>query len=86
MPEKRFAQSNRCYLCEEELETVNHLLLHCKIARQYWNFLQYLRDLLDHMPEYEGIIGEYAALGNTLLDHMPECEGIIGEYAAVENT
>lgn len=38
LQKKSFALGNRCYLCEEELETVNHLLMHCRIARQCWEF------------------------------------------------
>ena len=29
--------ANRCFLCEEEEETVNHLLLHCLMAKLLWN-------------------------------------------------
>ncbi|WMV14611.1 hypothetical protein MTR67_007996 [Solanum verrucosum] len=66
LQKKGFALSNICYLCEEELETVNHIPMHCRIARQCWEFLfQYLWDLLDHASEYEGIIGELAAPENT---------------------
>ena len=32
------ALANRCCLCEEDKETVDHLLIHCKIARMLWDF------------------------------------------------
>ena len=28
---------NRCFLCEEDKETINHLLIHCKSAKILWN-------------------------------------------------
>lgn len=28
--------SKRCDMCEDELETDNHRLIHCKVARQCW--------------------------------------------------
>ena len=28
---------NRCCLCEEDEETIDHLLIHCKIARMLWD-------------------------------------------------
>lgn len=31
-----FILSNRCYLCENGLESVNHLFIHCIIAKQCW--------------------------------------------------
>ena len=32
------AFSNRCFLCEEDDEDINHMLLHCKNARMLWDF------------------------------------------------
>ena len=29
--------SNRCFLCEEDEETIDHLLIHCKSAKILWN-------------------------------------------------
>ena len=31
------ALANRCFLCEEDEEDINHLLLHCKKVRMLWN-------------------------------------------------
>lgn len=32
-----FLLANRCYLCEEDQESVEHLFLHCRISRQCWD-------------------------------------------------
>ena len=31
------ALANRCFLCEEEEETIEHLLIHCSKARMLWD-------------------------------------------------
>ena len=31
--------ANICYLCEEEEETLNHLLVHCSKARMLWDLI-----------------------------------------------
>ncbi|KAJ8568712.1 hypothetical protein K7X08_030934 [Anisodus acutangulus] len=42
-----FFLANRCYLCEDEQESVEHLFLHCRISRQYRDFFsEYLWYLL----------------------------------------
>ena len=33
------ALANRCFLCEEDEEDINHLLLHCKKAKMLWDLL-----------------------------------------------
>lgn len=37
--------NSRCYLCEEQLETVNHLFLHCRWADQLWRIFSSLRKI-----------------------------------------
>ena len=29
--------ANRCFLCEEEEETIDHLLIHCSRAKLLWD-------------------------------------------------
>ena len=29
--------ANRCFLCEEDKETIDHLLIHCKSVKMLWN-------------------------------------------------
>ena len=31
--------ANRCFLCGKDEETIDHLLLHCSMARLQWDFL-----------------------------------------------
>ena len=33
------AVANRCFLCEEDEETINHLLIHCRSAKMLWDLL-----------------------------------------------
>ena len=35
---------NRCFLCEEEKETIDHLLIHCSRAKILWNLLLTIMD------------------------------------------
>ena len=36
---RRYSLANRCFLCLSEVETVDHLLLHCVKTRALWNLL-----------------------------------------------
>ena len=31
--------ANRCFLCEEDEETINYLLIHCRSAKMLWDLL-----------------------------------------------
>ena len=33
------AFANKCFLCEEDEETINHLLIHCRSAKMLWDLL-----------------------------------------------
>ena len=35
---------NRCFLCEEEEETIDHLLIHCSKAKMLWNLFLAIMD------------------------------------------
>ena len=34
-----FSLAHRCYLCLSEEESIDHILLHCVLARRLWNLL-----------------------------------------------
>ena len=40
----------RCYLCGEEVETINHLFLQCRITSQLWRIFISLRGFAWAMP------------------------------------
>ena len=46
-----FQLVNRCYLCMENEETVNHLFLHCPVATNLWNMFYCLSGLKWVMPQ-----------------------------------
>ena len=35
---------NSCFLCEEEEETIDHLLIHCSKAKMLWNLFLAIMD------------------------------------------
>ena len=42
LQKRRYFLANRCFLCLFEVETVDHLLLHCAKTRVLWNLLFFL--------------------------------------------
>ncbi|WMV46018.1 hypothetical protein MTR67_039403 [Solanum verrucosum] len=42
--------SPMCFLCGEQAETVNHLILHCRITGQLWRLFLNLRGIAWSMP------------------------------------
>ena len=43
---RKFLLCSRCFLCEEQAETVNHLFLHCKWTDQLWRIFSSLRKII----------------------------------------
>ena len=41
---RRIPLVNRCFLCEEEEETIDHLLIHCSRAKMLWNLFLSIMD------------------------------------------
>ena len=37
--EERVPLTNKCYLCFSKEESIDHILLHCELARSLWNLL-----------------------------------------------
>ncbi|WMV46873.1 hypothetical protein MTR67_040258 [Solanum verrucosum] len=46
---------NKCSLCEEEAEDVNHLFLHCCFTRQTWHFLLIILGIHWCMPKIQRV-------------------------------
>uniref|UniRef100_A0A0V0IKN9 Putative ovule protein n=1 Tax=Solanum chacoense TaxID=4108 RepID=A0A0V0IKN9_SOLCH len=42
---RKFSLCSRCYLCGEEVETVSHLFLQCRITTQLWRIFLSLRGI-----------------------------------------
>nr|XP_033510409.1 uncharacterized protein LOC104090014 isoform X2 [Nicotiana tomentosiformis] len=42
---------NRCYMCQQQSESVNHLFLHCSVAKEIWNFFYTIFGLKWVMPQ-----------------------------------
>ncbi|WMV25638.1 hypothetical protein MTR67_019023 [Solanum verrucosum] len=43
---------SRCFFCEAETETVNHLFLHCKVTEKLWQWFINLRGIRWAMPRH----------------------------------
>ncbi|WMV09773.1 hypothetical protein MTR67_003158 [Solanum verrucosum] len=41
----------RCFFCELQAETINHLFLHCKVVRQLWHLFTSFRGTSWTMPQ-----------------------------------
>ena len=50
LKKRKFSMCSRCYLCGEEVETVNHLFLQCRIISQLWRIFISLRGFAWAMP------------------------------------
>ena len=40
-----------CYMCKSNVETTNHLLIHCEVARELWNLVFSIFGIQWAMPE-----------------------------------
>ena len=62
------ALANRCFLCEADEETIEHLLIHCKKAKTLWDLVLltvetswvFLRSVLHTILAWQGSHGEKA--------------------------
>jgi len=49
---------NRCYMCKGEFESMNHLLLHCKVARVLWELaINCFNSIRSHLLACESSFG-----------------------------
>ena len=42
--------ANRCFLCEEEEETLDHMLIHCLISKMLWDLVLAIAVLAGFSP------------------------------------
>ena len=56
--------ANRCFLCEENEETIDHLLVHCKKARMLWDL-------------FLSIVGTSWVLLGSVIQTLISCQGAL---------
>lgn len=65
LKKRKFQLGSRCYMCDEQTETVNHLFLHCKWADQLWRIFCSLRKIIWVKPKnIEQLFSSWIFVGN----------------------
>ena len=78
--------TNRCFLCEEDEESIDHLLIHCKSAKMLWNlFLSIVgaswvfpRSVLHTLLAWQGGAVGKQRKKNYGWQHLCACFGLFG--------
>ena len=67
----KLKQTDICTFCEEEIETISHLLLECEVTKLFWNnieeWLYRICDIRIHIPPKDIILGKIN-IENNLFD------------------
>ena len=66
------AESDKCALCQTEVESIEHLLFSCKMSSVFWkHVLSWLRDnniMVESLKEEDIIIGKFDVGDDFLLE------------------